>query len=442
MKVLKPMRWKEGMFLRPQHFQQYDLYLENREFSRFQSLESFGWGLLQCEIDEDALTNFVFDVKRLAAVLPDGALVDVPGNARIGGRPFDALMKEVGRPLDVVLGVRTRDDRGPQTTSDGEGTSDTRYVASEEEVYDVDAGRDPAPLEKLTYNLRVFMGDEPSDGYEALPLARLVRTGDTAKPVQFAPEFSPPALMLGASPVLHGAARAVVERLTVTLRDLGQKRGGNDPDPLILYYGLSGSLPVLKDMVQEGHVHPRALYHELARLAGALFYRDKQGRPAEEIPLYDHGDPAPVFLRLQELIFELSEVVIERAYRRSPMEREGDQFNVALPAEAKSAGAHFFLEILAEQSRERLPMLLMTARTSNPGRIDFLRTNALPGVATEAQPGPPPELPRGQTGTFFRLKHEENEWGSHVAPSGELATFIMNCPEEVRINLIVVLPGG
>ena len=103
MKLIKPMRWKEGMFLRPQHFQQYDLYLENREFSRFQSLQSCGWGLLQLEIDEEALGNFVFNVKRLTAVLPEGALVDVPGNARIGGRPFDAVMKEVGRPMDVSV---------------------------------------------------------------------------------------------------------------------------------------------------------------------------------------------------------------------------------------------------------------------------------------------------------------------------------------------------
>ena len=51
MKVLKPMRWKEGMFLRPQHFQHYDLYLESREVNRFHAAESYYWGLLRMEID-------------------------------------------------------------------------------------------------------------------------------------------------------------------------------------------------------------------------------------------------------------------------------------------------------------------------------------------------------------------------------------------------------
>ena len=52
MKVAKPIRWKGGMFLRPQHFQQYDCYLENRESSRMQAVESLHWGLLHLDVDE------------------------------------------------------------------------------------------------------------------------------------------------------------------------------------------------------------------------------------------------------------------------------------------------------------------------------------------------------------------------------------------------------
>jgi type VI secretion system protein ImpJ len=436
------MRWKEGMFLRPQHFQQYDLYLENREFSRFRCLERFGWGLLQLEIDEEALATFTFDVKRLTAVLPEGALIDVPGNARIGRRPFDALMKEVGRPLDVSIGVRARDDRGPLTASDGQGAGEARFLATEEEAYDLDAGRDPAPLEKLSYNVRIFMGDEPTDGYEAVKVARLERTGDTARPVRHSDGFAPPSLLLGASSVLHGYSRDVVERLTTVLRDIGQKRSGSDPDPLILYYGLAGSLPVLRDMVREGQLHPRAVYHELARLAGALFYRDKQGRSAEQIPHYDHHDAAKVFRALRDLIYELSAIVIARNFRICPMERDGDQFRAALPDEARVSGATFHLDIHATDSAQKLDAMLMTARTSNPGRIQFLRTNALAGVGTRAQPGPPPQL-QGQhpLGKFFQLKNEDAEWGTHVVPAGELAVFIMNCPADVKIRLVVVLSG-
>jgi predicted component of type VI protein secretion system len=113
---------------------------------------------------------------------------------------------------------------------------------------------------------------------------------------------------------------------------------------------------------------------------------------------------------------------------------------VTLPAEAKQAGARFFLEVSAVEAAPRLGALILGAKVSNPSRIDTLRDHALPGVATEAQPGQPTELPPGQTATYFRLKHETNEWSAHVVPANELLVFVMGAPEDVKVNLIVVLP--
>ena len=443
MKVQKPVRWKEGLFLKPQHFQQQDIHIESREHQRLQAFEVHSWGLQQLVLNDEALSTFTLSIEKLRAVLPDGTLVDVPGNARVASRPFEGLMTEVGRPIDVQIGLRALEGNGPHTLSGETSTGDTRHIAAAEEVYDLDAGRDPIPMERLNYNLRIFMGDENTDGYATLPIARLSRTGDVGRPVEHDPNFSPPCMQLAGSEMLCRAARAVVERLTVVLRDLGQERGSERPDPLILYYGLSGSLPVLREMVQKGEVHPRHLYYELARLAGALFYRDKQGRSAEQVPLYDHRNPGPVFLELRDLIVDLSEMVIQKAYRRVPMERrDGDLFVGTLPQEAKAAGARFFLEVESAESRDRVPLLVMATKISNPERIDHLRQHALPGVPTEAQPGPPPELPKvGQTGAYFRLKYEEPEWATHVVPSGQLAAFMLNAPQDVTLNLIVVLAG-
>jgi len=438
MKLQKPMRWKEGMFLKPQHFQQYDLYVESREIGRFHAVESFGWGLLHLQLDESALDNYVFSISALRAVLPNGTLVDYPETANIASREFGELMKEVGQGLDVSVGVKAQDDRGPWTAGAASGAGDTRYLPAEEEVYDLDAGRDPAPLEKLAYNLRIFMGNEPTDGYETLPLARLVLTGDTVRPVRPDPKFSPPALVLAASQVLHGAARAVVEALTGTLRDLGQRRGVEHPDPLILYYGLSGSLPVLKDMVQEGQVHTRKVFHELARLAGALFFRDPQGRSAEEVPAYDHRHPGPVFERLRELIIQLSEIARREPFMRCPMERDKDQFHVMLPDKAKQPGTRLYLEVLADDSTPKLRMLMLASKISTPGRIQHLRDNALPGVPTEAQPEPPAQLGPGQRGSFFRLQMDHTEWGTHVSGAGELTLFMLGAPADVKISLVLL----
>ena len=77
MEPLRPVRWREGMFVRPHHFQQFDLYLEARQIAYHQALVGNGWGVVRMELAEDLLANYTFEVKSLRAVLPDGTLVVV-----------------------------------------------------------------------------------------------------------------------------------------------------------------------------------------------------------------------------------------------------------------------------------------------------------------------------------------------------------------------------
>ena len=73
---LKPVRWQEGMFLRPHHLQRAELYHEAMRNGRLKALEPQGWGLVHLELSEDALENFNLSVKRLRIVLEAGGLVD------------------------------------------------------------------------------------------------------------------------------------------------------------------------------------------------------------------------------------------------------------------------------------------------------------------------------------------------------------------------------
>ena len=443
MAFLRPLRWKEGMFLRPHHLQRYDLFLESRQIANLRALEPHAWGLIHLEIQEDSLNNFVLGLKSMQGVLADGTYLDVPGNARLPSRTLDRKAHEAGRPVDVAIGVRQLEERRPQTLGEGGAGGQSRFIAVTEEAYDLDAGRDPTTIEHVEYDLQFFVGEESTNGFETLPVARLAFSGDPGRPLHLAPDFAPPSLVLSASPALHGSARAVVERLSTVLREKGEVRGSDKAGELILFQALSGSLPILRDMVQDGMVHPRRFYQEMARLVGNLYFRDTSGRSFDDIPLYDHRQPGPVFDRLRVLIRELSEMEIVRRYRKIPMERSGDLFRAGLPAECKAQGVRLFLEVIAAESLPRIPTMIGTARVSTPDRIDTLTKLVLPGVATEPQPGPPSELPPGQTGSFFRLKIEQgNEWMTQVVPAGVLAVFVLGAPQDVKLNLCVILPGG
>lgn len=443
METLRPVRWFEGLFLRPHHLQQQQLYYESRDHGLLAGLVPCGWGLIGFEADPDQLNNFFLAVRRLRALLPDGTLIDVPGNAHLPTQNFERSMAETGRPLLVQVGVRRRDERQPQTAQAGAPGTGARFRVSCDEVPNLETGREPQRLEFLEYDLKLFFGDDPTDGFETLPVCQLVGTGDRARPVTAEPRYAPPSMTLAAAPSLLETTRAVVERLSRVIPALAEARGSQDPGTLILFQALGGALPVLRDMVQDGQIHPRQAYLELARLAGTLLYRDDEGRPPEVIPAYDHRAPFPAFDRLRVLIHQLSEPIFERRFLRLAMERQGDLYRVGLPADAKQPGARLLLEVSALESEPRIGTILKIAKISSPARIDHLAKFALPGIPTDMLTSPPPELPPGQTAAYFRLRLEDSqEWRSHTVAGSDLAVFVLGCPADLRLNLIVLFAGA
>ncbi len=70
--------WNEGMLLTPQHFQQWDNYHEELVSSRFRSISPYEYGILDLQINREAIANGNFQMTGCYAVLPDGLLINVP----------------------------------------------------------------------------------------------------------------------------------------------------------------------------------------------------------------------------------------------------------------------------------------------------------------------------------------------------------------------------
>ena len=97
-----PVAWTEGMFLRPQHLQQQELFLEDRLGARIRAVDPFQWGISEVEIDEEALSDNRVEILRLRAILPGGAVVAYPGNAVVESREFSPELEN----LDVYIAMR------------------------------------------------------------------------------------------------------------------------------------------------------------------------------------------------------------------------------------------------------------------------------------------------------------------------------------------------
>ena len=73
--ILNPVVWSEGTLLTQQHFQQWQLFLEQQRIETMKMSEPYYWGVQSLSIDESALLNGVFRVKECQAIFPHGQLV-------------------------------------------------------------------------------------------------------------------------------------------------------------------------------------------------------------------------------------------------------------------------------------------------------------------------------------------------------------------------------
>ena len=64
--------WSEGLFLRPQHFQQQDRHAEWFVEARTRALGGLFWGFTHLELDEAALGTGKIALVSARGVLPDG----------------------------------------------------------------------------------------------------------------------------------------------------------------------------------------------------------------------------------------------------------------------------------------------------------------------------------------------------------------------------------
>ncbi|MGI9284564.1 MAG: type VI secretion system baseplate subunit TssK, partial [Pseudomonadales bacterium] len=64
--------WSEGMFLRPQHFQQAGRYIENYIQQRCESVRPCTWGFTKLQLDQKLLGLGKIGFVEASGVFPDG----------------------------------------------------------------------------------------------------------------------------------------------------------------------------------------------------------------------------------------------------------------------------------------------------------------------------------------------------------------------------------
>lgn len=397
---MKPY-WPRTMLLGPAHLHERDAYVENLLSARTGRRLPNAYGIVDLDVDHAAGADGSVVVRRLDAIFPSGAVVQVDPGApllrRINGSADASLQLFVGLPRAVL--------RGPNVALEGGPARSTRFVAP--------ARKSPRDLATMRAHPEILLEGEGMDGFEVLRLGRVGRLG---KAVRFEEDSFPTALHVRASRALDLGLKATIDACDARRRELVRYRADHplrlgavvtsELPGLQLSVVLQRYLPLLSDCAARRAVHPHELYGILVALHGAL-----TGFAAPQIaPSYAHDDQREAFPWLFERIQRLVLEVARDKTTVLPFKRVDDvTFRLSF-ARGDLAGKRPMLVLRGADEtflRDRVPSLIKMA---SPKAIAPLINSAVRGVAVAVEFEPPDVIPRQQDVVAYRIDVRDSYW--------------------------------
>ncbi|MBL8730927.1 MAG: type VI secretion system baseplate subunit TssK [Planctomycetes bacterium] len=435
--------WEEGMFLGPQHFQQAERHLLQQLHGRLHALAPRGFGLTRLVIDDEALAGGELALRQITAVLPDGTFVEAPEVAPLPRpRPLRDVFGAQKARLAAYLGVASQ--RIGSLLSRDDAAWPGRYRRRMLQVLDEDKGAIERDVAVGELDLRFLFEGETMDGMQTLPIARLVR-GAGAQ-VQQDAAYVPPLLWTGASPRLAATVRKLLEYVTSKAEELARKRGqavggraqftAAEAAGFSLLHTLHTWLPILGHHHLEPRQHPEQLYRDLASFVGALATYAGERAAA---PAYDHLDPGPVFARLEQLVFDLSQWSAPETCASIPLRQTAPgEYGGQILDDSLFGSADFYFAFAADVAVEEIIREFpFAAKIGSPEGVALARSQAVRGVRVTHMPSPPNDIPQRSGFHYFVVNGDDAKWQA-VREGRALAVYLPPKFQDPKLELYAV----
>ncbi len=419
--------WQEGMFLRAQHFQQQDRWLETTLRGRVAALRPHPWGITSLALDRDLLATGRFAALSADGVFEDGTVFAVPRDA---GHPT---------PLDVPANTRNQvvylavpiGQAGAVEVASGDA-SEARWSLSSFEAFDThSASPQPAELQIGRLRLRYMLEDENRSGFLCIGLARITEIG-ADKRVQLDDRWMPPALLAAAvSPLagllteLSGMLQQRGEALAARVTTPGQ-RGVAEVTDFLLLQVINRWQALLSYWAEAGQVHPADFYAALVQIAAefATFTNTVTRRP-NSYPAYRHDDLQRSFAPVVADVRRSLAATIDPNAVAIPLRETRFGVRVGqITDRGVLRAAQFVLavraDVPAETLRARFPRQVKIGAVE---QITDLVNVQLPGIEVSAMAVAPRQLPFYANATYFELDRNAPHW-QQMQSSGGFAIHV------------------
>ncbi len=432
--------WSEGMFIRPQHFQQQDHYVQSVLGVYQRAHQSHGWGMIELVVDQNLLNVGKISIDKANGIFQDGTVFNIPV---IDNAPLILDVDTSVRNEMVYLGVPLKRAGVPEITLQ-ENSPTLRYLAVEAELGDDTMPHHTANILVAKLQLQLLLGKQDTTQLSLIPIARIVERREDGR-IILDSNFIPPCLTCHASSVLKGFIQelsALLEQrsqaLSTRIGDINRSAGVSAIADFILLQITQRFGLLLQHLYTQDIVHPESLYRLLLELAGSLI--SFTGK------IYPKKSPLLAGYRHQNIQLSFSAVMKEI---RQGLSSVIEPLAIALPLEKREFGVY-----VANNQDKKLyetAKLIIAANADMPiesfqsefprqtkiGPVEQIRdliNLQLPGVQLRILPVAPVQIPFNSKYVYFEFI-SEGQWWESLKQSGGIAIHTSGDLPNLKLEL-------
>jgi type VI secretion system protein ImpJ len=438
--------WGEGLFLRPQHFQQQDRYHEARLHQTATALHPYGWGVRKFVLDLEALRSDTLRVLELSLIFPDGEVYRAPDGDSLPPQVRLDQLPAATQTITFHAALPAIKEHGENCAPQEHTAADARFARRDHEIQDMFSRAADAPVTFLTKTLRLAGDDETLSSFVSFPLLRLRRVATGG--FEPDPSFAPPCLSIEAAPGLRLQLARLMEKLLAKVnalyghhrepsKNVVELRGG-DVSSFWLLHTASTGYAALSHLFNQAELHPERLFEQLLHLAGGLMTYSRSYR-LEELPAYQHADPAPSFARMDQMIRDLLDTVISSKYFAIALTNERPPYYLgALDSGKITPQTTLYLAVAADLPALKLVELVpLQFKLGAPDDVDKFVLSAMPGVKLVHAPQVPAALPVRPDTYYFVLENRGALYESMLKAQA-MSIYVPNGLRDLKLDLIAI----
>jgi type VI secretion system protein ImpJ len=452
MDSIKSLHWKQGLFLKPQHFQQLDLY--NASMSNLYSSVRSGLsaGIAQLTFDTQALQVGLLRIDKLQCILEDGTLVAFPGNCQIAPLTLDHQYIDVQGKIEVFVGLAPI--AIDKTNVVSESNANARFLqANEINKKDLFDSNEQAILDRLELNCQVLTRSQiqSADGLYLVKIAELQFSGEE---YQLSKSYVPKVTLLSGAEALSNMVKSTKQQLigrykqlqSISSFELGLVSSSNNLSVGLAMMSISNHVANFTQLEEDPTTSPSDVYLAYRQLISQLsmFSSDVSvtGETIQEelsVVAYSQNNLTECFSRINKLTTKLLNTLTIEPELLVTLEHQGaSKFVASLPNKFLESNTRVYLRIRSnEDISQQLDSVLNYLKIGADGQVDVYLKRALPGVELSYLSKKPQGVATVPNSYYFDLDRQSFQW-QKVVDLKRIALIWSDFPEDVNIELLAV----